>query len=235
MQPEQKTTAVKRYFDRVAPCYDLMNTVLSFGLHHLWKRRAVSLLGLAPGERVADVCGGTGDLALLAARNVGPTGGVIVYDINRAMMLAGLPKVARAGLAGHIRFVEGDAERLALADGSLDAAVVGFGVRNLAHLSEGLRELHRVLKTGGRLVILEFSRPRHPLMRWLYDRYSFLVMPLLGQLIAGSREAYVYLTTSIRQFPLPEALADLLRDAGFSRVTYYPLTDGIAMIHVAVK
>jgi demethylmenaquinone methyltransferase/2-methoxy-6-polyprenyl-1,4-benzoquinol methylase len=235
MQAEQKTTLVKRYFDRVAPWYDLMNTVLSFGLHHLWKRRAVNLLGLKPGERVADVCGGTGDLALLAAGNVGPAGTVVVYDINRAMMLAGLPKVARAGLTGRIRFVEGDAERLALAEGSLDAAIVGFGVRNLAHLSAGLKELHRILKPGGRLVILEFSRPRHSLMRWLYDRYSFLVMPLLGQLIAGSREAYVYLTTSIRQFPLPEALAELLREAGFARVTYYPLTDGVAMIHVAVK
>jgi demethylmenaquinone methyltransferase / 2-methoxy-6-polyprenyl-1,4-benzoquinol methylase len=235
MAPEQKTHAVKRHFDQVASRYDLMNTILSFGLHHLWKRRAVGLLNLKPGERVIDVCGGTGDLALWAAPLVGPTGGVMLYDINRAMMLAGRGKVARAGLTGCIWLVEGDAERLAAADRSLDAAIVGFGVRNLARLDEGLREMHRVLKPGGRLVILEFSRPRDPLWRWLYDRYSFSVMPRLGQLLAGSREAYTYLITSIRQFPLPEEVADRLRRAGFTQVTYRPLTNGIAMIHRAVR
>ena len=211
MPPEQKTLAVKGHFDRVATRYDLMNTVLSFGLHHLWKRRTVSLLTLKPGERVLDVCGGTGDLALLAARQVGAAGGVVLYDINRAMMVAGLPKVARAGLSGLIWFVEGDAQGLALADQSLDAVVVGFGVRNLARLDEGLREMHRVLKPGGRLAILEFSRPPDPIWRWLYDCYSFTIMPRLGQLIAGSQEAYTYLITSIRQFPLPEEVADLLK------------------------
>jgi demethylmenaquinone methyltransferase/2-methoxy-6-polyprenyl-1,4-benzoquinol methylase len=235
MQPQQKTAAVKRHFDAVARRYDLMNTVLSFGLHHLWKRRAVSLLGLKPGERAMDVCGGTADLALLAAQEVGPTGGVVLYDINRAMMLVGLSKVAQAGLAGRIWFVEGDAESLAVADKSLDAALVGFGVRNLSRMEEGLQEMHRALKPGGRLLILEFSRPSNPLWGWLYDRYSFVVMPLLGQLIAASREAYAYLTTSIRQFPLPEELAATLRSTGFSQVTYYPLTNGIAMIHLAVK
>jgi demethylmenaquinone methyltransferase / 2-methoxy-6-polyprenyl-1,4-benzoquinol methylase len=235
MQPEQKTAAVKRHFDQVASRYDLMNTVLSFGLHHLWKRRAVSLLGLKSGEQVADLCGGTGDLALLAALQVGSAGGVVLYDLNRAMMLAGLPKIARAGLKGRIWFVEGDVERLALADRSLDAALVGFGVRNLARLEEGVREMHRVLKSGGRLVILEFSRPRNPLWCWLYDRYSFWVMPFLGQMIAGSREAYAYLITSIRQFPLPEEVASLLGSIGFTQITYYPLTNGIAVIHVAVR
>jgi demethylmenaquinone methyltransferase/2-methoxy-6-polyprenyl-1,4-benzoquinol methylase len=235
MPPEQQTTEVKRHFDAVARRYDLMNSVLSFGLHHLWKRRAVGLLGLKPGELVVDVCGGTGDLALLAAQEVKPTGGVLLYDINRAMMLVGRLKVSRAGLAGHIWFVEGDAERLAVSDRSLDAALVGFGVRNLARREEGLQEMHRVLKPGGRLLILEFSRPTNPLWRWLYDCYSFLVMPLLGQLITGSREAYAYLTTSIRQFPLPEELAATLRTIGFSQVTYRPLTNGIAMIHLAVK
>ncbi len=235
MQPQQKTAAVKRHFDRVASRYDLMNTVLSFGLHHLWKRRAVSLLDLKPGERVADLCGGTGDLARLAARQVGAQGAVLLYDLNRAMMQAGLPKIAGAGLAGRIRLVEGDAERLALADNSLEAILVGFGVRNLARLDVGLGEMFRVLRPGGRLVILEFSRPAHPLMRWLYDRYSFWIMPCLGQVIAGSREAYDYLVTSIRQFPPPEELAEILRGVGFAQVAYFPLTDGIAMIHRAVK
>ncbi len=235
MPPEQKTLAVIGHFDRVATRYDLMNTILSFGLHHLWKRRTVSLLNLKPGERVLDVCGGTGDLAILAAHQVGATGGVVLYDINRAMMVAGLPKVAQAGLSERIWFVEGDAQRLALAGQSLEAAVVGFGVRNLARLDEGLREMHRVLKPGGRLAILEFSRPLNPLWRWLYDLYSFAIMPRLGQLIAGSRDAYTYLITSIRQFPLPEEVASLLKTIGFSQVAYHPLTNGIAMIHLAVK
>jgi len=235
MDPQQKTSAVKRHFDRVASRYDLMNTILSFGLHHLWKRRAVSLLRLKPGERVIDVCGGTGDLALLAAPRVGATGGVVLYDLNRAMMLAGRTKVARAGLTERIWLVEGDAEHLAAADQSLDAALVGFGIRNLAHMDEGFREMHRVLKPGGRLIILEFSRPANPLWRWLYDRYSFTVMPRLGQLVAGSREAYTYLITSIRQFPRPEEVAALLQSVGFTQVTYHPLTNGIAMIHRAVK
>jgi demethylmenaquinone methyltransferase/2-methoxy-6-polyprenyl-1,4-benzoquinol methylase len=235
MEPQQKTAAVKRHFDRVASRYDLMNTILSFGLHHLWKRRAVGLLDLAAGERVIDVCGGTGDLARLAAPQVAPTGGVVLYDINRAMMLAGRAKVTRAGSRQRVWFVEGDAERLAVAEGRLDAALVGFGVRNLARMDEGLREMHRVLKPGGRLVILEFSRPHTPLWRWLYDRYSFSLMPRLGQLIAGSKEAYTYLITSIRAFPSPEEVVDLLRHIGFTQVTYHPLTNGIAMIHRAVK
>ncbi len=235
MKPEQKTAAVQRHFDQVASRYDLMNTLLSFGLHHLWKRRAVSLLGLRPGERVADLCGGTGDLALLAASKVGPSGTVLLYDLNRAMMLAGLPKIARRGLKERILLLEGDAECLSLADNSLDAVMVGFGVRNLARLEGGLREMHRVLKPGGRLLILEFSRPRHPLMRRLYDLYSFHVMPRAGQIITGSREAYAYLVTSIRQFPRPEELAALLREIGFAGVRYHPLTDGIAMIHLGVK
>jgi len=235
MDPHEKTSAVKRHFDHVASRYDLMNTILSFGLHHLWKRRAVGLLGLKPGEQVIDLCGGTGDLALLAAPRVGPQGGVVLYDLNRAMMLAGRAKVARAELTERIWLVEGDAEDLAAADQSLDAAIVGFGIRNLARMDEGLREMHRVLKPGGRLIILEFSRPASPLWRWLYDRYSFTVMPRFGQMLAGSREAYTYLTTSIRQFPRPEEVAALLQSLGFIQVTYHPLTNGIAMIHRAVK
>jgi demethylmenaquinone methyltransferase/2-methoxy-6-polyprenyl-1,4-benzoquinol methylase len=235
MPAPDKKAEVTRHFDAVAARYDLMNTILSFGLHHLWKRRTISRLGLKPGERILDVCGGTGDLALLAAREVGARGTVLIYDINRAMLLAGRPKVAQAGLRERISFVEGDAETLALTDASVDAAIVGFGVRNLTRMEEGLREMHRVLKPGGRLAILEFSRPTNPLWRRLYDLYSFTVMPLLGQVIAGSREAYTYLTTSIRTFPLPEKLAATLKTIGFAPVTYLPLTNGIAVIHLAVK
>ena len=228
-----KTLAVKRHFDAVARRYDLMNTILSFGLHHLWKRRTISLLGLKPGQRVLDLCGGTGDLARLAAAQVGPDGMVLVYDLNRAMMTVGRPKAARRGLTDRISWVKGDAHCLALKDACLDAVVVGFGVRNLAQLEVGLGEMRRVLKPGGRLAVLEFSRPTPPLFRRLYDLYSFLLMPRLGQLLAGSREAYTYLITSIREFPLPDTLSKRILEAGFASVTYQPLTHGIAVIHLA--
>jgi demethylmenaquinone methyltransferase/2-methoxy-6-polyprenyl-1,4-benzoquinol methylase len=230
-----KKIKILAHFTKVAPRYDLMNTILSLGLHHRWKREAVKMLGLRQGERVLDLCGGTGDLALLAANQVGPEGRVILYDLNRAMLLAGRPKLALPGLGDKVFPVEGDAEVLALASESLDAVVMGFGLRNLIRREESLREIHRVLRPGGRLVILEFSRPPHPWFRRLYDVYSHALMPLLGGLIAGSRAAYTYLITSIREFPLPEEVARLLARAGFSHPTFRPLTQGIAVIHVGVK
>jgi demethylmenaquinone methyltransferase/2-methoxy-6-polyprenyl-1,4-benzoquinol methylase len=219
----------------VAPKYDLMNTLLSFGLHHLWKRRAVGLMGLTPGERVLDVCGGTADLALLAARKVGPDGRVVVYDINRAMMEAGLPKVLNSTLASRIRFLQGDAERLACPDASFDAAMVGFGIRNLTHPEAGFKEMHRVLKPGGRLMCLEFSLPVTPWFKWLYDFYSFYLMPAVGKLMVGSWQAYTYLPESIRMFSRPEELSAALNDLGFRQVRYRRLTNGIAVIHLGVK
>jgi demethylmenaquinone methyltransferase/2-methoxy-6-polyprenyl-1,4-benzoquinol methylase len=233
--PEEKRRLVQTHFDTVAPRYDLTNTLLSFGLQHVWKRTAVAMLGLEPGERVVDVCGGTADLALLAARAVLPAGGLVVYDFNRAMMALGRAKVKDAGLAHGIAFVQGDAENLALADGSFDAAMVGFGIRNLSDMEQGLREMHRVLKPGGRLMILEFSQPTNPWFRALYDFYSFTVMPLMGKIMVNSWEAYTYLPESIRLFPTPAELSDRLRGLGFSEVTYRPLSNGIAVAHVARK
>ncbi len=231
----EKTARVIRHFDSVAGVYDFMNTLLSFGIHHAWKRAAVRLLELAPGARVLDVCGGTGDLAILAARRTAPKGAVVIYDINRAMIAAGLPKVIGTPLEGRIRHVQGDAERIAFPDGSFDAAMVGFGIRNVTHVQRGFSEMCRVLKPGGRMLCLEFSRPVWPVFRWLYDVYSFHVMPLLGDLLAGSRQAYTHLPESIRTFPLPDELADMLREAGFSRVAYRRFTNGIAVAHLAVK
>lgn len=233
--PGDKKAKVLRHFTAVAPRYDLMNTILSLGLHHLWKRRTVKLLQLRRGERVLDLCGGTGDLALLAAREVGPEGRVVLYDLNRAMLLAAGPKLAAAAPPARIWRVEGDAEVLALPAAGFDAVTVGFGLRNLSQREGALKEMHRVLKPGGRLAILEFSRPPDPGFRRLYDAYSFTLMPLLGGLIAGSREAYSYLVTSIREFPLPEEVAGLLAQVGFSHIDIHPLTRGIAVIHLAVK
>jgi demethylmenaquinone methyltransferase/2-methoxy-6-polyprenyl-1,4-benzoquinol methylase len=230
----EKARLVKEHFDRVARRYDLANTLLSFGLHHLWKRTAVRLLGLRPGERVIDVCGGTGDLAVLAARAVGAAGLVVLCDINRAMMAAGRLRVARAPGA-RIAFVQGDAESLPFAPGSFEAAMVGFGLRNLAHPQQGLKEMHRVLKPGGQLMCLEFSQPTLPWFRRLYDLYSFYIIPWAGKLIGGSRQAYTYLPESIRRFPLPGDLAALIREVGFTQVSYRPLSNGIAVVHLGTK
>ncbi len=231
----EKTRRVVKHFDAVAHVYDAMNSLLSFGIHHAWKRASVRMLGLRSGERVLDVCGGTGDLARLAARRTGPRGRVVIYDINRAMIAAGLPKLAGSPLAVRIRHVQGDAEEIAFPDGSFDAVMVGFGIRNVTRMRRGFAEMARVLSPGGRLLCLEFSRPVSPLFRWLYDAYSFYAMPVIGELIAGSRRAYTHLPESIRMFPLPDELSGLLRGVGFNRVGYRRFTNGIAVAHVAVK
>ena len=231
----EKEKLVHQHFDTVSGRYDFMNTLLSFGMHYLWKWTAVRLMELKPGDRVLDVCGGTADLALLAAKRIGPAGRVVVYDINRAMMAAGRPKVARAHLASRIAFLQGDAERLSCPDASFDAAMVGFGIRNLTHPELGFREMYRVLKPGGRLMCLEFSQPVTPWFRRLYDWYSFYLMPLLGRIFVGSWQAYTYLPESIRMFAYPEQVSATLADLGFTRVRYRRLTNGIAVIHLAVK
>lgn len=230
-----KGKLVHQHFDTVARKYDLMNTLLSFGLHHLWKRAAVRMMALKPGMRVLDVCGGTADLALRAARTMGDTGNVIVYDINWAMMAAGWPKVAGSTLAPRIGYIQGDAERLSCPDASFDAAMVGFGIRNLTRPEAGFKELFRVLKPGGTMMCLEFSRPKTAWFRRLYDFYSFYVMPVIGRIMVGSGDAYTYLPQSIRMFSQPEELSAVLTGIGFTRVRFRRLTDGIAVIYLGVK
>lgn len=235
IRAREKTDRVVKHFNSVAQVYDFMNSLLSFGIHHAWKREAVRMLGLQSGEHVLDVCGGTGDLAILAARRTGPQGKVVIYDINRAMITAGLPKVIGTPLEGRIRHVQGDAEQIAFPDRSFDAVMVGFGIRNVTHMRQGFSEMCRALRPGGRLLCLEFSRPVWPMFRWLYDFYSFYIMPFLGEIVAGSRKAYTHLPESIRMFPLPDELSDILREVGFSRVTYRRFTNGIAAAHLAIK
>lgn len=231
----EKATLVRNHFDAVAKTYDRMNTLLSFGIHYFWKRAAVGSLQLKEGESVLDVCGGTGDLSVLAAKRIGPSGTVVLYDINRAMMEAGRSKSTHAAERRRILYVQGDAERAALASGSFDAAMVGFGIRNLTNREEGLREIHRVLKPGGRFVCLEFSQPTAGWFRFLYDFYSFHIMPILGRLFAGSQQAYTYLPESIRLFPSPKELSGVLEEIGFREVCYRRLTNGIACVHSGVK
>jgi demethylmenaquinone methyltransferase/2-methoxy-6-polyprenyl-1,4-benzoquinol methylase len=232
---DHKRDRVIQHFNSVARHYDFMNSLLSFGIHHLWKRCAVRMMNLAPGDRILDVCGGTADLAMLAAKDIGTAGGVIVYDINRAMIQAGLHKVALKDIAHSIGYVQGNAETISFPDMQFDATMVGFGIRNVTNMRKGFEEMFRVLKPGGKMMCLEFSKPTFAPFRWLYDIYSFYIMPFLGELIAGSRKAYTHLPESIRMFPLPDELSDMLTKIGFSQVSYRNLTNGIAVIHLAVK
>jgi demethylmenaquinone methyltransferase/2-methoxy-6-polyprenyl-1,4-benzoquinol methylase len=232
---KEKVGRTLRHFNTVATKYDFMNTLLSFGIHYLWKRTAIEMMHLKPGDKVLDVCGGTGDLAVLAGRSVDISGEVIIYDINRKMMQVGRAKRNRSALRNRIEFIQGNAESISFPDDTFDAAMVGFGIRNLTHMDLGFKEMHRILKPGGKIMCLEFSKPTAPLFRWLYDVYSFHVMPFLGKVLVGSRQAYLLLPESIRMFPLPEELSALLRDIGFHKVSYRRLTNGIAVVHVGEK
>jgi demethylmenaquinone methyltransferase / 2-methoxy-6-polyprenyl-1,4-benzoquinol methylase len=233
--PENKKRLVHDLFSPLAATYDLTDTILSAGFDRRWRRRAIRLLGLRPGERVLDVCGGTAGLAVLAARAVRPGGRSVVYDFNAAMMEAGRRRARRSGAGEGVRFVGGDAEALGLAGASFDAATIGFGLRNLTRPELGLREILRVLKPGGRLMVLEFSVPAHSVVRALYHLYSFRVMPLLARVASGTSGPYRYLAESIRQFPPPDEVASLIRRAGFVGVNYLRLDDGIAVIYLGRK
>ncbi len=231
----EKVHYVRRHFNSVARRYDLMNTILSMGIHYMWKRLAVGWMGLTPGDRVLDACGGTGDLAILALRKVGESGRVVLADINREMILAGKTKGTNQGERKRIAYIQCDMENLSLPDQCMDACMVGFGIRNVTHMEDGFRELFRVLKPGGVMMCLEFSQPVQPLFRWLYDVYSFYVMPWLGERIAGSRKAYLHLPETIRLFPLPDEMSEILSEIGFRAVRYRRLTNGIAVVHIARK
>ena len=231
----KKSQLILGYFNSVARNYDMMNTLLSFGIHHNWKRIAVRMLGLNNGDRVLDVCGGTGDLAVLAAGAVGQTGRVTLYDFSSAMINAGRFKKNNSSIRKRIQYIQGDVQQISFQDGSFDAAMVGFGIRNVIDMKKGFKEMYRVLKSGGKMMCLEFSKPVSPFFCLLYDYYSFYIIPFLGKSITGSMQAYTHVPESIRTFPSPEELKDILKSIGFLHVTHRKLTNGIAVIHLAKK
>ena len=223
-----KARRVGAVFDRVAERYDLMNDLMSLGLHRLWKAFAISIARLRPGERVLDVATGSGDLALAMSRRVRPGGEVWLTDINRSMLERGRDRVLDEGLLAPA--VQCDAERLPFPTAHFDCVTVAFGLRNMTHKAQALAEMTRVLKPGGRLVVLEFSKVWKPLER-PYDLYSFRVLPWLGQRVAGDAPAYRYLAESIRMHPDQAALAGMLEAAGLSRVEVFNLAAGVVAVH----
>lgn len=223
-------------FSSAARRYDLNNTVLSFGLHHYWKRVAIGETGAGRGNHVLDVCAGTADIAILFAKRVGPSGHVTALDLNPEMLEIGKRKVAKYGLEGLISCVLGNAESLQFGKDTFDATTVGFGVRNVKNLEKAFSEMRRVTKPGGRVVCLEFTHPESRLFRYLYDFYSFTLLPVIGTLLSGDKTGiYTYLPDSIRKFPPAEDLRQLMLRVGFSRVDYRLLSGGIVAVHVGIK
>ncbi len=231
----EKAGRVGAVFASVAGKYDLMNDLMSLGVHRLWKRFALSLTGLRPGQRALDVAGGTGDLAIGMLRQVGKDGRVVLSDINPRMLEMGRDRLLDAGLVGNVQCLIADAERLPFADNSFDCVTIGFGLRNVTDKAAALRCMYRVLKPAGQLLVLEFSTPVAPGLKPLYDAYSFNVLPLLGRLVARDPGSYRYLAESIRVHPNQETLLEMLRGAGFAQARYHNLTGGIVALHRGYK
>ncbi|AXQ27413.1 bifunctional demethylmenaquinone methyltransferase/2-methoxy-6-polyprenyl-1,4-benzoquinol methylase UbiE [Solimonas sp. K1W22B-7] len=226
----EKQKRVAGVFTSVAGSYDIMNDLMSFGVHRIWKRFAIDLAGVRPGERVLDVAGGTGDLTREFARLAGPRGQVILTDINAAMLGEGRRALADRGVVG-VPLVQANAEKLPFAEGSFDCITISFGLRNVTDKDAALRSMKRCLKPGGRLLVLEFSKPQSQLLGKVYDQYSFRLLPLMGQLVARDADSYRYLAESIRMHPDQETLKGMMQTAGLERVQIYNMTGGIVAVH----
>src|ERR1700722_18404039 len=228
---QEKAGRVRGVFDSVAERYDLMNDLMSGGAHRLWKRFALALTGLRRGARALDIAGGTGDLAIGLAQQVGRQGYVVLADINSRMLQIGRDRLIDRGLSGTVDYVQADAQHLPFADGSFDCVTIGFGLRNVTDKQAALSSMQRVLKPGGQLLVLEFSKPLMSPMSRIYDAYSFRVLPWLGRVIAGDADAYRYLAESIRRHPDQETLLQMMQSAGLEGCHYHNLTGGLVALH----
>lgn len=227
----EKAEHVRGVFDSVAARYDIMNDLMSAGLHRLWKRHTVDQTAARPGHHILDLAGGTGDLALKFARLVGPEGHVVLADINATMLEQGRRRLVDAGIAGNVTIAQVDAESLPFDEASFDRITIAFGLRNVTDKDAALRSMYRVLKPGGKAMILEFSKPMKSLQP-AYDLYSFKVLPVIGKLVANDEDSYKYLAESIRRHPDQETLLGMMKDAGFERCRYQNLAGGIVALHI---
>ncbi|MEP4148943.1 MAG: bifunctional demethylmenaquinone methyltransferase/2-methoxy-6-polyprenyl-1,4-benzoquinol methylase UbiE [Halioglobus sp.] len=230
-----KAGMVADVFHSVASRYDLMNDLMSAGIHRIWKRFTIELSGVRKGNAVLDIAGGTGDLAAKFSRIVGPEGRVVLADINDSMLQVGRDKLLDTGHQGNIEFVQADAQFLPFPDDSFDCITIAFGLRNVTEKDLALRSMLRVLKPGGRLLVLEFSKPESELLGKAYDAYSFRILPFMGKLVANDSESYQYLAESIRVHPDQETLKGMMEDAGFGRVEFHNMTGGVVALHKGIK
>ena len=227
----EKARKVRGVFDSVAHNYDLMNDLMSGGAHRLWKRYTLSCTNLRPGQQALDVAGGSGDLAAGMAAQVGADGLVLLTDINAEMLKVGRDRLLDEGLAGSTRTAQADAEKLPFRDSSFHCVTIGFGLRNVTDKAAALRSMRRVLKPGGQVIVLEFSQVIMPLLKPIYDLYSFKALPMLGRIVAGDADSYRYLAESIRKHPDQETLLGMMRDAGLEDCSYQNLSGGIVAVH----
>ncbi len=232
---QEKAARVADVFHSVAAKYDLMNDLMSGGIHRLWKRFTIEMSGVRPGQRILDIAGGTGDLAAKFSRLVGPEGEVVLADINDSMLKVGRDKLMDHGVAGNIRYAQADAQYLPFGDNTFDCITIAFGLRNVTDKDLALRSMLRVLKPGGRLLVLEFSKPTSDLLGKAYDFYSFNLLPRMGKLVANDAESYQYLAESIRMHPDQSTLKGMMQEAGFTNCEYHNMTGGIVALHRGFK
>jgi demethylmenaquinone methyltransferase/2-methoxy-6-polyprenyl-1,4-benzoquinol methylase len=235
VKAEEKADRVRKVFDSVASNYDIMNDLMSLGIHRLWKHVAIDLSAVRNGQHVLDLASGTGDLASRFAGLVGPEGRVVMSDINLAMLEEGRKRMVDAGHVGNVEYLQINAEEIPFPDNSFDCVTIGFGLRNVTDKDKALREMFRVIKPGGRVLVLEFSKPVSKPLEKIYDFYSFKALPLMGKLVAKDADSYRYLAESIRMHPDQETLKQMMQDAGFERCDYHNLTGGVVAIHRGFK
>ena len=231
----EKETLVAGVFHSVAAKYDLMNDLMSFGIHRLWKRFTIDCSGVRKGQKVLDLAGGTGDLTAKFSRIVGETGQVVLADINDSMLKVGRDKLRNLGVANNVSYVQANAEALPFPDNHFDVITIGFGLRNVTDKDKALASMFRVLKPGGRLLVLEFSKPTSELMAKLYDLYSFHILPKMGKLVTQDSDSYQYLAESIRMHPDQDTLKGMMETVGFESVDYFNLTQGVVALHRGYK
>ncbi|MCV6611805.1 MAG: bifunctional demethylmenaquinone methyltransferase/2-methoxy-6-polyprenyl-1,4-benzoquinol methylase UbiE [Amphritea sp.] len=232
---EDKQAKVADVFHSVASKYDVMNDLMSGGIHRIWKRLTIEQSGVRRGHKVLDIAGGTGDLTMRFSRLVGPEGKVVLADINDSMLKVGRDRLLDRGITGNVEFVQANAEALPFPDNTFDCITIAFGLRNVTHKDNALASMARVLKPGGKVMVLEFSKTENPLLTKVYDTYSFSLLPKIGKLIAGDEDSYRYLAESIRMHPDQETLKQMMEDAGLTQCKYQNMTGGIVALHTGIK